>query len=158
MTLTAVNTKCQIHVSRDYFRKCPYGRVEPAVIIEFMVSDMPIFGAPTVKVGTNWSALTEFLKCEQVPVDNNLSEASLRIVALSRKNSLFVGHDEAGENLARVLTMAVTCQVNGVNPLEYLADILLRIQTWPKERIADLLPDSWQRLKDAGELPPINAG
>ena len=106
----------------------------------------------------NWSALTEFLKCEQVPVDNNLSEASLRIVALSRKNSLFVGHDEAGENLARVLTMAVTCQVNGVNPLEYLADILLRIQTWPKERIADLLPDSWQRLKDAGELPPINAG
>jgi transposase len=107
---------------------------------------------------TNWSALTEFLKCEQVPVDNNASEAALRIVALSRKNSLFVGHDEAGENLARVLTMAVTCQINGVNPQEYLADILLRVQTWPSHRIAELLPESWQRLKDAGELPLINAG
>jgi len=104
----------------------------------------------------NWQALTEFLKSEQIPVDNNLSEASLRIVALSRKNSLPIGHDEAGENLARVLTMAVTCQANGVNPPEYLADILLRVHNWPHEYIDDLLPASWLRLKEAGQLPPLN--
>ena len=106
----------------------------------------------------NWSALNEFLKSEQLPLDNNQSESALRIVALSRKNSLFVGHDEAGENLARVLTMGATCQMAGVNPLEYLADVLLRIQTWPANDVAELLPASWLALKEAGELPPINVG
>ena len=106
----------------------------------------------------NWDALGEFLKSEQIPLDNNESESALRIVALSRKNSLFVGHDEAGENLARVLTIGTTCQMAGVNPLEYLTDVLLRIQTWPDNQLADLLPTSWQRLRDAGELPPLNVG
>jgi transposase len=105
----------------------------------------------------NWDALSEFLKSEQIPLDNNQSEAALRIVALSRKNSLFVGHDEAGENLARVLTIGTTCEMAGVNPLEYLTDILLRIQTWPADRVAELLPASWKKLKDAGDLPAINA-
>jgi transposase len=79
-------------------------------------------------------------------------------VALSRKNSLFVGHDEAGENLARVLTIGTTCQMAGINPLEYLTDVPLRIQTWPDKEPADLLPASWQRLRDAEELPPLNVG
>ena len=79
-------------------------------------------------------------------------------MALSRKNSLFVGHDEAGENLARVLTIGTTCEMAGVNPLDYLTDVLLRIQTWPQERMAELLPAAWQQLKEAGELPPINVG
>ena len=104
----------------------------------------------------NWDALCEFLKSEQIPMDNNQAESALRIVALSRKNSLFVGHDEAGENLAHVLTIGTTCQMVGVNPLEYLTDVLLRIQTWPDKELADLLPASWQRLKEAGELPPLN--
>lgn len=106
----------------------------------------------------NWDALCEFLKSEQIPLDNNQSEAALRIVALSRKNSLFVGHDEAGENLARVLTIGTTCQMANVNPLEYITDVLLRIQTWPHERLTELLPAAWHQLKEDGELPPINVG
>ena len=106
----------------------------------------------------NWDALREFLKSEQIPLDNNQSEAALRIVALSRKNSLFVGHDEAGENLARVLTIGTTCLMADVNPVEYLTDLLLRIQTWPANQLADLLPASWKQLKEAGELPQLNVG
>jgi transposase len=105
----------------------------------------------------NWPALNEFLKSEQVPLDNNRSERGLRIVALSRKNSLTIGHDEAGENLARVLTLCATCQAASVNPQEYLADVLLRVQLWPADRLEDLLPANWQALKNAGQLPPINA-
>ena len=104
----------------------------------------------------NWKELSQFLKSEQIPIDNNRSERQLRIVALHRKNSLFVGHDEAGENHAVVLSLVATCQANGVNPQEYLADILLRIQSWPQARLDDLLPHNWQRLKDAGELPTLN--
>jgi transposase len=103
----------------------------------------------------NWEALTQFLKSEQVPVDNNRSENALRIVALHRKNSLTVGHDEAGENHAVILSLVRTCEANDVNPQEYLEDLLLRIHDWPSQRLDDLLPDNWKRLKEAGELPPI---
>jgi len=92
----------------------------------------------------NWDALGQFLKSEQTPIDNNQSERALRIVALHRKNSLTVGHDEAGQNHARILTLVATCEANGVNPQQYLADILLRIQTHPRAHIDELLPWNWE--------------
>ena len=92
----------------------------------------------------NWEALGQFLKSEQIPIDNNQSERALRIVALHRKNSLTVGHDEAGENHARILTLVATCEAHGVNPQQYLADVLLRIQTHPDRQIDDLLPWNWK--------------
>jgi len=90
-----------------------------------------------------WDALTLFLSDAHLPVDNNASEAALRICALGRKNFLFVGHDAAGENLAGLYSLIATCEVNGVNPLEYLADVLLRVQTHPASRIDELLPHNW---------------
>jgi transposase len=33
--------------------------------------------------------------------------------------------------------------VNGVNPVEYLADVLLRVQIHPASRIDELLPHNW---------------
>ena len=105
----------------------------------------------------NWTALSQFLKSEQIPIDNNEAERGLRIVALHRKNSLTVGHDEAGQNHAVVLSLVRTCEAFDVNPQEYLEDILLRIQDWPHQRLDDLLPHNWQRLKEAGELPPLTS-
>jgi transposase len=97
-----------------------------------------------IKYATNqWDALTLFLTDAHLPVDNNASERALRICALGRKNFLFVGHDEAGENLAGLYSLIATCEVNGVNPVEYLADVLIRVQTHPASRIDDLLPHNW---------------
>ncbi len=36
--------------------------------------------------------------------------------------------------------MIATCEANGVNPVEYLGDVLIRVQTHPDSRIDDLLP------------------
>jgi transposase len=94
-----------------------------------------------------WDALTLFLSDAHLPVDNNASERALRICALGRKNFLFVGHDEAGENLAGLYSLIATCEVNGVNPVEYLADVLLRVQTHPASRIDELLPHNWSPPK-----------
>ncbi len=33
--------------------------------------------------------------------------------------------------------------MNGVNPVAYLADVLLRVQTHPASRIDELLPQNW---------------
>jgi transposase len=91
-----------------------------------------------------WSALTIFLGDPRLPLDNNASERALRAAALGRKNWLFVGHDEAGENVAGLFSLIATCEANGVNPTEYLADVLLRVQTHPAARIDELLPHNWK--------------
>lgn len=92
----------------------------------------------------NWQELTLFLKDARIPVDNNRSEAALRVVALGRKNFLFVGHESAGNNLAVLYSLISTCEACGVNPMEYLPDVMRRISTHPAAQIRELLPDRWQ--------------
>jgi transposase len=91
----------------------------------------------------NWEELQVFLDDVNVPVDNNASERALRIVALGRKNFLFVGHEDAGQNLAVLYSLMATCEEHGVDPHAYLADVLVRIDVHPNRLIDELLPDRW---------------
>ena len=92
----------------------------------------------------NWTELTRFLDDERLPPDNNASESALRRVALGRKNWLFVGNEDAGDNIAGLYSLVATCEANDVNPVEYLSDVLIRVQTHPADRIDELLPDLWR--------------
>jgi transposase len=92
-----------------------------------------------------WDVLGAFLEDAKRPLDNNPAEAALRRVALGRKNFLFVGNDEAGENLAGLYSLVATCEANGVNPTAYLADVLIRVHEHPNSRIDELLPHNWTR-------------
>ena len=91
----------------------------------------------------NWTELTRFLEDVQVPPDNNRSEAALRVAALGRKNFLFVGHEDAGDNVAALYTLVGTCEAHGVNAFEYLCDVLLRVSTHPASDIDALLRHRW---------------
>lgn len=91
----------------------------------------------------NWTELTRFLDDVQIPPDNNRSEAALRVAALGRKNFLFVGHEDAGDNIAALYTLVGTCEAHGVNPFEYLRDVLVRVSSHPVSEIDDLLPHRW---------------
>ena len=64
--------------------------------------------------------------------------------ALLRKNALFVGHAQAGHNLAALLTVVATCLANNVEPQAYLTDILTRLDSTPMSQIQSLLPQNWQ--------------
>jgi transposase len=88
--------------------------------------------------------LTRFLDDVRIPVDNNAAERALRVVALGRKNFLFVGDPEAGNNLAGLYSLVSTCEANEVDPVAYLADVLLRVDTHPASRIDELLPQNWE--------------
>jgi len=95
----------------------------------------------------NWETLTHFLEDPHIALDNNLSERQLRIIALGRKNFLFLGNDEAGEHLAALQSLISTCELNGVNPFEYLEDVLVRLaQGHPQSRIDELLPHNWTEI------------
>ena len=92
----------------------------------------------------NRRALGCFLRHATIPPDNNKAEAGLRRVALGRANFLFVGSQEAGENLAVLYTLVASCEKNGINPVAYLTDVLTRVQHHPVHRIEELLPHRWK--------------
>jgi transposase len=91
-----------------------------------------------------WNTLTVFLDDARIPVDNNASERALRVVALGRKNFLFVGDEDCGANLAGLYSLVATCDAAGVDPVEYIKDVLMRVDTHPASKIDELLPHNWK--------------
>jgi hypothetical protein len=47
-------------------------------------------------------------------------------------------------NVAGLYSLVATCEANGVNPLDYLSDVLLRVQDHAAAQIDDLLPHCWR--------------
>jgi hypothetical protein len=68
----------------------------------------------------HWDALTLFLEVPGAPLDNSICERALKKAILHRKNSMFY----KTQNGARVgdlfMSLIHTCQLNGVNALNYL--------------------------------------
>lgn len=98
-----------------------------------------------------WFALVKFLDHPELRLDNNLAEGDLRMVALIRKNSLFLGADSAGPRAAACLSVVRSCRLARINPADYLADVtptLIRWRRWrrarlPTPELGDLTPKRW---------------
>ena len=43
-----------------------------------------------------------------------------------------------------------TCERHGVNPTAYLADVLIRLQDHPRDKVAELLPHRWKKTFGSG--------
>jgi transposase len=87
--------------------------------------------------------LERFLYDAKLPLDNNVAERALRIVALGRKNSLFAGSAEHAQNLAVIQSIIATCRLHGVNPYDYIRRMLIEVQSHPAARIGELMPWRW---------------
>lgn len=72
-------------------------------------------------------ALRRFLTDGVIPIDNGVVERLHVRTAITRKNYLFAGSDAGGERAAILYTMLGCCQLCGVNPVAYLADVLPRL-------------------------------
>ena len=90
-----------------------------------------------------WGELGVFLDDARVPLDNNASERSLRRIALGRKSYLFVGDVASGKSLAGLYSLVATCKSRGIDPFDYLTDVLPRVQDHPPNAIDELLPGAW---------------
>jgi transposase len=91
-----------------------------------------------------WEALCVYTTDGELSIDNNVSERALRRIAVGRSNWIFMGSDNGGNTAAVLFSFVATCERHGVNPFEYLRDVLTRIAAHPMNRLADLLPDRWQ--------------
>lgn len=94
-------------------------------------------------------ALTRYLDDGRIPPDNGATERLHVRAALTRKNYLFAGSDAGAERAAIAYTILGSCRLCGIDPLEYLADIIPRLQGKVRQAdLADLLPAQWKRLRD----------
>lgn len=93
--------------------------------------------------------LRAFLDDGRLPISNAHVERLMRIVAIFRNNSLFVGSLEAGPRYAALLSLMLECLLVGANPFDYLADVIDKIaDDWPAARAAELLPRAWLAARD----------
>ena len=80
-------------------------------------------------------------------LDNNISERTIRALAVGRKNWLFAGSEKGGAAAAVLLSIMQSCRAVGVNPREYLEDVMKRINDHPFNRLEELLPDQWTKTQ-----------
>jgi transposase len=105
-----------------------------------------------------WDGLLLFLEDGRIETDTNSVERANRLIAMTRRNSLFAGHDEGAANWACLASLIETAKIQGLNPQAYLADILTKlVNGWPMRRIDELLPWAWSDPSKEGsgtQQPP----
>lgn len=87
-----------------------------------------------------WDALNEYCRNGWVEIDNNLCENALRVVALGRRNYMFFGSDGGGDSAAVMYSLIGSCKLNGIEPEAWLRHVISELNTWPANRVKELLP------------------
>lgn len=96
-----------------------------------------------------WELLEVFLEKGRLEIDNNLVENAIRPTALGRKNWMFIGADGAGWRSAVIYTIVHSCRARGVEPFEYLRDVLTRLPTMTNHQVPTLTPKAWAEARRA---------
>jgi transposase len=102
----------------------------------------------------NWSEANRFLDSGDLPMDNSANERIIRPFAIGRNNWLWAGSENGARWMAIFYTIITTCKLNGIDPHEYLADVLMRLAIRPANAdVADLTPVEWFKSKTGGDMP-----
>jgi transposase len=104
----------------------------------------------------NWTALCRYVEQGYLAIDNNLSERTLRVIALGRNNWGVLGSEKGGETAAVLYTMVGTCKHLGIDPFRYLREALPALfalgEKPQAEQLQEWLPDRWL-LRQAQTTP-----
>jgi transposase len=76
----------------------------------------------------HWEKLTLFLKQPGAPLDNNVVERALKKAILNRKNALFYRTENGALVGDLFMSLIHTCELNGVNPFDYLTALLRHVE------------------------------
>ena len=88
------------------------------------------------------AALRQYVSDGRLSIDNNVSERTLRLQAIGRKNWEFIGSPEAGPRAAVLFTILAGAKRHHLEPWAYVREVLLRLSVGETDLEA-LLPDRW---------------
>jgi transposase len=91
-----------------------------------------------------YTAMVGYLRDGRFQIDNNLVENDVRPSAVGRRRWLFIGHPDAGWRSAVIYTLIQSCRRRGINPQEYLTDVLKRLPSMTTEQARKLAPSRWK--------------
>jgi transposase len=89
-----------------------------------------------------WAALRRYASDGRLTIDNNVSERTVRLQAIGRKNWEFLGSAEAGPRAAVLFTILAGAKRHHLEPWAYLRDVLLHLSAGETD-LEPLLPDRW---------------
>ena len=90
---------------------------------------------------SRWEGLSRFISDGRVDLDSNTVERCIRPLALNRKNALFAGSDEGGDNWAVIATLIENCKLSGINPHTWMTDTLTKLAAGHQANaVAELMP------------------
>lgn len=100
----------------------------------------------------HWTPLGRAMTKGRIPLTNNQAERDLGPIGRGRKSWLFAGSARGGERLATIYTVIGTCLRIGVDPRQYLTEVLPRLSAMPVNRVrgllATLLPKAWKAARE----------
>lgn len=100
-------------------------------------------------------SLSVFLTYPDVPLDTNHLERALRVIPMGRKNWLFCWSETGAEYVGIVQALLTTCKLHGVNPYDYLVDVLQRVGQHPASQVHELTPRLWKQHFAANPLRSV---
>ena len=90
-----------------------------------------------------WETLIVFLDDGQVPAHNNTSERLLRGPVVGRKNWMFTGSEGGATTAAVCFSIVASCMMAGIDPYEYLRDVLSLLPDAKPDEVRALTPRLW---------------
>lgn len=102
------------------------------------------------KVLNQFDALCNYIKGAEYDLDNNAIERTMRVISMSRRNSLFSASHNGAKRSALFYSLACSAKLYNINTFEYFKDILDRV---PKminpaakmKQLREMLPDKWNK-------------
>ena len=94
-----------------------------------------------------WPLLKVFVGNGRVEIDNNLCENAIRPTAVGKKNWLFIGAKDVGWRSAVIYSVITSCRNRGIDPHEYIRDVLTRLPNMTNHQIPDITPAKWAEEK-----------
>ncbi|HRG29529.1 MAG TPA: IS66 family transposase [Chitinophagales bacterium] len=89
--------------------------------------------------------LKRYTEQPYLQIDNNLVENTIRPIATGRKNYLFAGSHEVAVCAVMIYSFFGTYKINKINPQQWLADVLVKINDTKTTELSNLLPANWNK-------------
>ena len=101
-----------------------------------------------------WPGLTRYVDYGDAEIDSNLVENSIRPTAIGKKNFLFIGHPDTGWRSAVLYSILGSCHRYGINPAQYLRDVLSRLPDMQQSQIPSVTPKAWAKAHPEARVLP----